>query len=144
MKTNSRKAYLRISFLFPFVIIAWLLLLSYGCKTLTTDYREFGFDWYSNSFARVYNHVDFYESIFLKNITIHIVSDRKYFNWPKARNPETGITGYADKNQLWILGKKANGKIVLNQAVLGHEFNHILRNHHREIMDPDRLAEQGL
>ena len=74
------------------------------------------------------------------NIRICIVGDRKYFSWDKASAYGSPILGYATrKNEIYVLGKRIGDKIVINQAVLGHELNHILNFENPIIADPDHL-----
>ena len=82
------------------------------------------------------------EVIELENVRIHIVSRRKDFLWGKAAEEGSGMIGYANnKNEIWIFGRIVNGKMVLNQAVLGHELNHLLHYKKPRIVDPHKLSD---
>lgn len=72
-------------------------------------------------------------------LTIHIVDDHDFFEWEEAK--ENKYVGYASKNNISILCKIVNGKIVFNQAALGHELNHVLNFHDDMVWNPDRLDE---
>jgi hypothetical protein len=42
-----------------------------------------------------------------------------------------------------VFGKMVNGKIIMNQVILGHEFNHLLNFENPKIADPDKLDDLG-
>ncbi len=89
--------------------------------------------------------LNLYEVIELKNVKIFIVGDRKHFDYEKASAYGSPVVGYANtKNEIHLFGKRVDGKIVVNQAILGHELNHLLNFKNREINDPDKLDEKGL
>ena len=76
----------------------------------------------------------------LKNVRVHIVSDRKYFEWEKASAYDSRMLGYATTgNEIFIFGRKLGNKIVVNQAILGHELNHLLNYQNPILSNPDRL-----
>jgi len=83
---------------------------------------------------------DINEVITLEKVKIYIVGDRSYFTYPKAAAPDSRIAGYANtKNEIHVFGRRLGDKIVVNQAVLGHELMHLLNFKNSEIADPDRL-----
>ena len=82
--------------------------------------------------------------IVLKNVVVHVVGDRSKFSWNRAAAYGSPVLGYANKqNEIWVLGRRKGGKIMVNQAVIGHELNHLLHFHIQEIADPDKLDEFG-
>lgn len=88
---------------------------------------------------------DVYEVVDLKSVKVFIVGDRKHFDWDKALAPGSGIAGYANtNNEIHLFGKRVGDKIVINQAILGHEFNHLLNFKNRKIANPDKLDELGI
>jgi len=78
-------------------------------------------------------------------IKVRIVGDRKKFTWEKARIKSYGIVGFASHppNRIELLGKVVNGRVVLNQAAVGHELTHILSwsGPGKLIANPDKLQE---
>ena len=83
---------------------------------------------------------DLYQVVELKNVKVHIVGDRKHFSWDKAAAHGSPVAGYANSNnEIFVFGKRVNGKIVINQAILGHELQHLLNFQNPAIVNPDRL-----
>ena len=116
-----------------------------GCGSHVTDYRKMGFDFVQQGFAAIENTPDVYEVIELEKVRVYIVGDRKHFNWEKAAAYGSPIAGYANtSNEICLFGKRVGDKIVVNQAVLGHEFNHLLNFKNPKIADPDKLDKLGL
>ena len=120
------------------------MCLSSSCSPLATDYRKYGFRIVERGFVSLEESPDLHEVVSLQNVTIHIVGHRKHFQWKKASAFGSSIVGYANKkNEIWLLGKIVDGKIVINQVVLGHELNHLLNFENPEIADPDKLEDLG-
>jgi len=116
-----------------------------GCSSYATDCRKEGFNLTRQAFASIEPTPDVYEVVELKNVKVFIVGDRKLFNWEKAAVCGSPIEGYANiKNEIRVLGKRVGDKIVVNQAILGHELNHLLNFKNPKIANPDKLDEIGL
>lgn len=117
-----------------------LIFFFIGCTPYTTDSRESGFRMIQKSFNALNETPSLHEVVTLGDVKVHIVGHRRYFHWDKATAFESGIIGYANrKNEIWLLGRIVNGRIVINQAVLGHELNHLLNFKNYNIANPDRL-----
>jgi len=138
MRQGKPKQILRfISVIFIFVVA--------GCSTYAADYRVQGFDFMQRGFTSIEGTSDVYEVVELKSVKVFIVGDRKHFDWDKASAPGSGIAGYANtNNEIHLFGKRVGDKIVINQAILGHEFNHLLNFKNRKIVNPDKLDELGI
>ena len=103
------------------------------------DYNKAGFRRFCEGFATTDEAPELNMTLEIDNLKVHVVGSREFFKWDKARNGP-GIAGYATKkNHIWVFGRYAGGKIVLNQAILGHELNHLLNFKNGEIADPDEL-----
>lgn len=139
-KGVSRKKCLTVSILcFAAALIALYLLV--GCAQ---SYREIGFREMQRGFAQIYQPSDLHEIVKLRNVTVHIVGDRKYFNWDYASAYGSPVQGYATRNnEIWVFGTVVKGRVVLNQAILGHEFNHLLEFNHPQVHNPDQLDDIG-
>ena len=115
----------------------------FSSKTWVTQLRENGFTEFVKSFRRIPESRDLHEVVEL-TIKVHIVGSRVKFKWPKAREKASGIAGYATRdNDIYVIGKRLGGKIVLNQGILGHELNHLLNFKNDNIADPDKLDDLG-
>ena len=115
-----------------------------GCVTLATDLRKEGFNIIQKGFASLDETPNLHEVIKLKDVTIHIVGSRKLFDWNIAAAYGSPVVGYANtKNEIWIFGKVVGGKIIVNQAILGHEFDHLLNFNNSMIANPDQLDALG-
>ena len=122
-----------------------LICVLAGCGSYAADYRVQGFNFIQQGFTSIEGTSDVYEVVELKDVKILIVGDRKRFDWDKASASGSGIAGYANtKNEIHLLGKRVGGKIVINQAILGHEFNHLLNFKNPKIANPDKLDELGI
>jgi len=116
-----------------------------GCNPYATHYRKEGFNLTQKGFASIAPTLDVYEVIELKNVKVFIVGDRKHFNYEKAAAYGSPVAGYANtKNEICLFGKRVEGRIVVNQAILGHELNHLLNFKNPKIANPDKLHEMGL
>ena len=125
-------------------VIGMTLILLTACVTLATDYRKVGFREMQRGFAMLEQPPELNETIHLKDIKVHIVGDRQHFTWDRAAAYGSPVLGYATrKNEIWVLGARVNGKIVINQAILGHEFNHLLNFASPMVANPDRLDDLG-
>ena len=125
------------------VFVSLVLVLAWGCETISvsTDYRKIGADYNEMWFRALPETPELNKVVTIDKLTIQIVSDRKDFDWNKARDPQKGIAGYANtNNEIGILGKKIGEKIVVKQIILGHEFKHILNFHDSHIVDPHDIA----
>ena len=130
------------------ILTVMIVLFLTGCFSLITEYRKDGFNMYSRSFTLIPDTPYLHKTIILNNIEIHIVGDRSKFDYERARKPENRITGYTRVRdgvyEIWVLGKVVNNKVIINQAVLGHELNHILEFKDKSITNPDTLETIGL
>lgn len=124
------------------VLFPAFLLIS--CVPLATDLRKIGFNEIQKGFASLDKTPNLHEVIELKNVKVHIVGDRKFFKWDQAAAYGSPVAGYAtSKNEIYVFGKMVKGKIVLNQAILGHELTHLLNFKNSNIGNPDKLDDIG-
>ncbi len=128
------------------ILILICLVFSFmGCTSLATDLRKEGFDRLQQGMEAIPESPELHSVIELKNVKIHIVGNRKHFNYEKAATYGSPVAGYArPNNEIWLLGKIVKGKIVLNQAVLGHELKHLLNFQDDRVANPDELESIGM
>ena len=123
------------------IFILFLIILS-GCASPITELRRDGFDMTSRSFDLIESNSAFSRS-YNVNLRVTIVSDRSMFAHIPFRNQSRYVAGYYDGG-VWVIGKMVNGRIIVNQCVLGHEVQHALQHQSSEVADPDKLDACGL
>jgi len=122
-----------------------LVFLLVGCVALATDRRKEGFETLQKGFISLPETPNLHEIIVLKEVKVHIVGHRNLFDWNVAAAYGSPVAAYANtNNEIWILGKVVEGKIIVNQAILGHEFKHLLNFKNPVVANPDRLDELGV
>ena len=108
------------------------------------QFRKNGF----NEFNKAFNShpatpdLDYEMEVIIK---VRVIGDCKKFTWDEAKIKENGIVGFVSHppNRIELLCKVVNGRVVFNQATLGHEFNHILSwmGPGKLIANPDKLKK---
>ena len=142
--SGSGEAYRGLNVTIGLICVGLLFLLT-GCASLATDYRKEGFRMTQRGFDRIESTPNLNRVIELENVKVHIVGSRKYFDYDKAAVDGSRIAGYANtNNEIWIVGKLVNGKVVLNQAILGNKLSLLLNSKDSEFGNPDRLDELGV
>ena len=127
------------------IVYLGLIPLTISCSPLATDLRNEGSRLTQQAFESFEQTSELYEVIELRNIKIYIVGDRKHFKWNGAAAYGSPILGYATKNNdIYVFGRRVGNKIIINETVLGHEFNHLLNYQNPEIADPDKLDKLEL
>lgn len=115
-----------------------------GCVSLATDLRKEGFDSMQKAQLSLKETPDLHKVVVLKEVKVHIVGHRSLFSWNVAAAYGSPIAAYANtNNEIWIIGTLVNGKIVINQAILGHELKHLLNFNEPGVANPDTLDELG-
>ena len=116
-----------------------------GCVPLATDLRKEGFRTLQQGFRSLPPTPNLHEVIELKKVKVHIVGDRRFFRWNKAAAYGSPIIGYAThKNEIWVFGRVVRGRIIVNQAIIGHELTHLLNFKDARVANPDQLDDLGV
>jgi hypothetical protein len=118
------------------IIVTALVIWLNGCANLA-DYRRCAF---RDMQASLLGLPPVTEAIYIRlpEMIIHIVPDVSKVATGKCA--QNGCVGCADRNNtIWVNGYEVNGKIIINQAVLGHELHHLLNFANPMVADPDRL-----
>ena len=114
--------------------------LALGMRLIGEDRPEDAYEEFLKALEKTPN---LNEIIVLKNVRVHIVGDIKSFH-AEAASYGDGVLGYATPgNEITVLGKRVGNKIIINQAVLGHELEHLLNYNNPQIADPDHLEYMG-
>ena len=79
----------------------------------------------------------FHQSVTLPPISVHIVGDRSQL---PGQNADGSIMGVMQGNEVWVLGKRTENGLVVNETLLGHEIIHVLQHRTKSIQSPDRVA----
>lgn len=117
-----------------------LIVVLVGCSTFYHDQQQKGFSRFQEAFFSLPADEPFYKLVTIESVKVYIVSHREFFEWDRAAKVGSGVVGYATSgNEIWVFGRIVAGKIVLDQAVLGHELNHLLNFKNKNIADPDKL-----
>ena len=132
-----------------FLCLSGLLCLLYvfsltGCVPLAASGRKEGFRAMQRGFESLQVNPHLNEVIVLKNVKVHIVGSRRFFHWKKAAAYGSPVLGYAtSRNEIYVFGRMAGGKIIVNQGILGHEITHLLHYRNSRVANPDKLEDLG-
>ena len=100
---------------------------------------------FNRGFSQLEKPSELHKVIELKNVKVHVVGSRSQFQWDRAAAYGSPVAGYANtKNEIWLFGRLAKGKVIINQAILGHELNHLLGFKDPAFANPDKLDDMGL
>lgn len=117
-----------------------MMVLLQSCAPASIALRKEGFDLMQRGFDSQEDTASLNRVIELKNVRVHIVGDRSMFGWKRATEYRSGVVGYAvAEGDIYLFGKVVGGKIVVNQAVLGHELMHLLNHQDPLVANPDTL-----
>ncbi len=108
-----------------------IAVLFFGCVSLATEQRRDAFNLYQEAFR----HLPPLEkplTVVIDRLTVRIV--------PKIEPPLGGMA--ISPSTIIIEGRIVDGKVVINQAILGHELQHILA-WKSDVANPDELDEIG-
>ena len=129
------------SFSTVILLLSAVLLAGCGMRHPYLEHRDKGFFHFRQADKHLAADPELYRVIRIQDLRVVIVGDRKYFQWDKAREYDSRIRAYAKGNEIRVLGYQRGEKIVINQAILGHELMHILNFRDSRLANPDRLEE---
>ena len=128
--------------LISMVLVACSIMLS-GCSRHLFMYNlNNGQSNIQSAFNALDEASDIDTTIVLRKVKVRIIGDREKFLNRYAL--DKSVRGYVkinndDSAEVFVLGYRQKGKIIVNQVVLGHEINHILSHQNDQIANPDRL-----
>ena len=111
------------------LIGAAVVIISVGCAGVVIMQQD-AFDQNQKAFM-TYPSIECNEeiTIILDKVTVHVLF-RDNMKKPAAGRANTN-------NEIWVIGRKINGIVTLNQFILGHELQHLLNWKDRRIVNPD-------
>ena len=113
-----------------------------GCAPveMRLDYLQEGFDYTNLGYSKLPKSVPINERIELSNLKVHIVGSMEAYERNKFREDEVGMNVEPErKREIWVLGKKIKGKIIINQLILGHELKHLIHLNRSDVISPYQL-----
>lgn len=127
-----------ISWLFPILFFPW------GCAPveIRADYLQKGFDYTQLGFDSLPESRPLNEKIVLNDIKVHIVGSLEEFEKNKFCVDKVGISvDPGRKHEIWVVGKKLKGKIIINQIVLGNQLSHLIHFNRPDVACPSRMED---
>jgi acylphosphatase len=128
---------------FQLIILAACTALLSGCSSHLFMYQvKNGRSNIQSAYNSLDEASDIDTTLTLKNIKVRIIGDRDKFLSRYAL--DKSVRGYVkinndDSAEIYLIGYRQKGKIIVNQIVLGHEINHILNHKNNRIADPDTM-----
>jgi len=122
------------------IILLLCCLLCISCASANSLQRE-GFRNFIDAFNVEYvEDVNLHDIFYIEKLEVHVVGSQKNMDWARAYyNPR--ILGYFTVKdgvyQIWVYGVKTSNGIIVNQAILGHELNHVLSYINKGYKNPD-------
>lgn len=117
------------------LLIGWLVWVV-NCAT-PTDYRKIGFRDVETGFSML-PPIEAPVVIDLPALRVHLLPPGTVPEVTRGRCARSGVVGCALPTEVWLEGRKTDGGIVINQAVAGHEFQHLLNFACGAVAEPDR------
>lgn len=128
---------------FQLIILVVCAVLLSGCSSHLFMYKvNNGRSNIESAYSSLDEASDIDTTVTLQNIKIRIIGDRDKFLSRYAF--DKSVRGYVkinndDSAEIYVLGYRQKGKIIVNQIVLGHEINHILSHKNGQIANPDAI-----
>lgn len=121
-----------------FLCVGLLMFVS-GCSPIEikADYLQTGFDYYNLGYTALPESSPLNKTMVIKNLRIHIVGREEQYQ-PRRITYDNDSPGQATEpiHEVWVVGKKLKGKIILNQVVLGNELKHLMHLIDSEVACP--------
>ncbi len=125
--------------LFLTLIIA-LLFSSCAPIEIRGDYLQKGFDYTNLGYTSLPESSPMNETIIIENLRVIIVGSLDEYQHRRITQEKDDTAQPAKTiHDIWVIGKKLKGKIIINQVVLGHELKHLMN-----LIRPDVLCPADL
>ena len=125
--------------LFLTFVIA-LLLPSCVPVEIRGDYLQKGFDYTNLGYTSLPESSPLNETLIIKNLRVIIVGSLDQYQRRRiTQNADDTAKPVEPRHEIWVVGKKLKGKIIINQVVLGYELKHLMH-----LIRPDVLCPYDL
>ncbi|MCF8146716.1 MAG: hypothetical protein K9N21_22645 [Deltaproteobacteria bacterium] len=121
-----------------------LLMLVSGCSPveIRADYLQTGFDYHNLGYTALPESSPLNKTMAIKNLRINIVGREDQYQ-PRRITYDNDSPGQPmePSHEIWVVGKKLKGKIILNQVVLGNELKHLMHSIDSEVACPCNIED---
>lgn len=121
--------------LFLTLVIA-LLFSSCAPVEIRGDYLQKGFDYTNLGYTALPESSPLNETIVIENLRVIIIGSLdEYHRRRITQGQDDTVQPMEPRHDIWVIGKKLKGKIIINQVVLGYELKNLMH-----LIQPDVLC----
>ena len=103
---------------------------------IRSDYLQKGFDYTNLGYTSLPESSPLNETIRIENLRVIIVGSLdQYQRRSITQNADDPAQPMEPRHNIWVIGKKLKGKIIINQVVLGYELKNLMH-----LIRPDVLC----
>jgi len=140
MPNSLRPLCLCVRLFFCFCLASILTLPSCAPVEIRGDYLQKGFDYTNLGYTSLPESSPLNETLIIKNLRVIIVGSLDEYQRRRITHGQDDTAQPAEpRHDIWIIGKKLKGKIIINQVVLGYELKHLMH-----LIRPDVLCPRDL
>jgi hypothetical protein len=122
-----------------FYFLFFFIILPAGCAPVEIrgDYFQKGFDYSNLGYTSLPESARLNETRLIKNLRVIIVGNADALQSRTiSSDPDTVARPMEPTHEIWVIGNKLKGKIILNQVVLGNELKHLMHTIDSEVACP--------
>ena len=136
MPNSLRPLCLCVRLFFFFCLASILTLSSCTPVEIRGDYLQKGFDYTNLGYTSLPESSPLNETVVIKNLRVIIVGSLDQYQRRRiTQNVDDTAQPVEPRHDIWIIGKKLKGKIIINQVVLGYELKNLMH-----LIRPDVLC----
>jgi len=121
-------------------LVLVLLLPNCAPVEIRGDYLQKGFDYTNLGYTSLPESSPLNETIAIKNLKVIIVGSLDQYQRRRiTQDADDTAQPVKPRHEIWVVGKKLKGKIIINQVVLGYELKHLMH-----LIRPDVLCPYDL